>query len=674
MNRTHTIAGFESRPRGPIASSILLVGLLVPLVFVAARVVLVQATMQEEYAEPWSRTTTIERAIPARNGRILTADGQVLARDDFEYDLHVHYRWIEQPPNKNWLRKQARLLLSPSERRDEQMVARAESEVLEQRESVWAELSALDAGVPATRLEIQERVERIRTAVEARRSERTQARTKESGQRGLFERIWYELTHAPERYGNDPLILKEELAYHSLGELPSQVVQRVLDRPNRFEGFDVRTVPKRRYPGGMMASHVIGFRGVSTAEMSEESQRARAMDESSIVGRAGLEQAYDVLLRGRSGTVSVERQRDGVERDQRVVLEASHGQDLTLSIDARLQAVAEQALEDVLANSESAVGGAVIVMDVATGGLPVLASAPGVSPSIYDKPDPAEWAAVRDDPRRPLFSRATQMALPPGSVFKLPVAVAALESGWVPEREVFCQGYFRTPDRERCALFRIAGYGHDRLTIDHALGLSCNVFFFELAEVMGAEQMTAWARQCGFGWETGIDVAGEAAGSVPDDSDFRYTGSVRQFAIGQGSLTTTPLQIARLTAAIANDGRLLRPRVAIEREPQAAALPVKRETLQTIRKGMALAVHGPSGTARSLASLPVRVAGKTGSAEVDGDRESHAWFTGYFPMDQPRYAITVAIEHGGSGGKVAAPVAAAVIGRAAAIDPTLGQR
>lgn len=657
--------GSQSRP---IASRILFGLLLMPLCLVAFRVVAVQATMQDRFATPWTVTSTSENLIPARNGRIVTADGIVLARDLAEFDLQVHYRWIEEPANEKWLILEARSRLSSAERRKPELVEQAKLDVLEDRRHAWAELADLIGDFPDRRAAIQTRVERIREVVLKRRDQReTETPALAPTEVGFLQTIWRELTTAPERSSNDPLILKEEIEYHTLGSVPEEAITRIHDRPTRFRGMRIATRSIRDYPQGELASHVVGFRAKpAESEIDDVARLARGLSDDTTIGRAGVERSYDRVLRGRSGVEQVERRRDGLEIGRSPARQPLHGQDVVLTIDSRLQHAAESALDEALVTNPSAVGGAVVLMDVETGAMLAAASGPRISLDVYRGTTSEQWNRIVDDPRRPLFPRVTQMAIPPGSVFKLVTSIAALESGWDPTRQIFCQGYFSKPDSERCALYRAAGYGHDRIAIDAALGMSCNVFFFELAGLVKAGPLRDWAGRCGFGWETGIDLPSEAAGRIPDENGFPYAGSVRQFAIGQGEVLATPLQVARLTAAIANGGRLLQPYTVQPNEAssqsyQAETLALSPTSLEALRLGMQHAVEGPLGTARSLSTLPVTVAGKTGSAEVGGDKPSHAWFTGYFPLEAPRYAITVAVEHGGSGGQTAAPIAAKLV-------------
>ncbi|MEZ6066167.1 MAG: penicillin-binding transpeptidase domain-containing protein [Planctomycetaceae bacterium] len=317
-------------------------------------------------------------------------------------------------------------------------------------------------------------------------------------------------------------------------------------------------------------------------------------------------------------------------------------------------------------------------------------------------------ASLLDDPRRPLFSRVNQATLPPGSVFKVITAIAGMEAGEIDPLEPFdCQGYFAKPDRERCAIYRHFGVGHGPVDLEQALAESCNTYFFAVAGRVGGDSIADWGRRFGLGAPTQTDLPFEASGQVPSPSvaarsgDDWYPGSTRQLAIGQGSLTVTPLQVARLMAAIANDGWLVQPRFVRPATPQLDSFSGTAEsialvsfvdsaenddgqrpirvnglspaTLAHVRRGLEATVEHPRGTGRAARLPQVRVAGKTGTAEIGGNRPDHAWFAGYVPADRPRIAFVVVIEQGGSGGRVAAPVARAYVSQllqAGVISPT----
>jgi penicillin-binding protein 2 len=269
------------------------------------------------------------------------------------------------------------------------------------------------------------------------------------------------------------------------------------------------------------------------------------------------------------------------------------------------------------------------------------------------------------------------MALPPGSVFKSLTATALLESGLVPDgHSIACRGFLDRPSHHRCYVFSRFGVGHGKTNLGDALCRSCNVFFFDAARRLarsgptGHNNLHLWAERFGFGHPTGIDLPGESSGDLPAPPTRPLISETMQLAIGQGPVTATPLQIVRMMAAIANGGSLVTPHVVSGHGPDAAALATRADpratrianlsprTLAIVQNGLRRVVEDPLGTGYKRIRLPeMAIAGKTGTAEVGGDLEDHAWFAGYVPADRPRLAFVVVLEHAGSGGRQAGPVA-----------------
>ncbi len=320
-------------------------------------------------------------------------------------------------------------------------------------------------------------------------------------------------------------------------------------------------------------------------------------------------------------------------------------------------------------------------MDVHSGELLAAASAPRFDPQWFAGGEGKSLARLFVSPRHPLVDRAAQMAIPPGSVFKTLTAIALVESSVCdPDDEFDCQGYLHDPDRQRCLIFRQQGIGHGPLTLADALAQSCNVYFFHHAGELGPEPLIFWARRFGFGRPTGVELPDEAAGNLPrsspDDARTRRLGIAQSLAIGQGTLTATPLQVVRLMAAVANGGRLLEPRIVLggastdanrlepaaaqgASTPEAVGQPIRvsAQTLSAVREGLRRTVADPHGTAYDTARLSsLAIAGKTGTAQTGTGQSGtggaasadHAWFAGYAPADEPRVAIVVVLEHGGN--------------------------
>jgi len=267
-----------------------------------------------------------------------------------------------------------------------------------------------------------------------------------------------------------------------------------------------------------------------------------------------------------------------------------------------------------------------------------------------------------------------QMALPPGSVFKVVTAAALLEAGSLrPGEPLHCRGYLRTPDRLRCAVYKRHGVGHGEVALSDALCESCNVYFFTHAGRVGLDAIFDWAGRFGLGRPTGIDLPGEVGGRLPLPRPVPEGEIDRRAelpAVGQGSVTATPIQIACMMAAVANGGRLVRPHVVQSsgREgTKGTSQPIKNFSpamLSAIGEGLRRAVADPQGTAYD-ASAPAAVswAGKTGTAETGLDGREHAWFAGYAPADRPVVAFVVVLEHAGNARDTAVPVAQRLVSR-----------
>jgi penicillin-binding protein 2 len=369
------------------------------------------------------------------------------------------------------------------------------------------------------------------------------------------------------------------------------------------------------------------------------------------------------------------------------------GRDLVLTLDPKLQAAAESLLDAALQRRRlrdagaGPAGGAIVVMDVHTGALLAAASAPGFDPNLFAPGKDGRLEPLLADPAHPLFDRTAKMAIPPGSVFKVVTAAALLGSSAVdPAEPIFCRGYLVTPDRWRCAVYRRHGAGHGDVTLADALCESCNVYFFHHAGRMGPGPLVDCAGRFGFGRPTGVDLPGESPGTLPTPETIReleghpwHAADTRSVAIGQGSLEATPLQVARMIAAVANGGLLVTPHVVsrlglpeLAEGQTAADLPedpidppppepipdLDLATLAAIRAGLDRVVSDPRGTAHAplwMATLPI--AGKTGTAETSPDEPEHAWLAAYLPADRPRYALVVALEHAGNASETACPAA-----------------
>jgi penicillin-binding protein 2 len=445
-------------------------------------------------------------------------------------------------------------------------------------------------------------------------------------------------------------------------------------------GVKIEFVAQRNYPLGAWAAHLLGY-------VSEVSAAQRATSEFEglplglQVGQYGAELAYDATLRGRPGEKGVEV--DALGHERRVVSQVQpvQGDDLYLTIDADVQLAAEEALDGK--------AGVVVAVDPTTGEVIAMVSHPDFDPNMLSGALTASrWAELLADPGRPLNNRAIQGQYPPGSTFKIVVAAAALERRVVtPHSETACKGGKFFGNR----VFRDwkAG-GHGIVDLHRALVESCDVYFYEVGDRLGVDAIAEFARAFGLGEPTGIALPSEKKGLIPS-TDWKlatrrepwYPGETLSVAIGQGYVTATPLQLATMIGTVATGGERHPPRyireirhrdgtVVVPETTPGEHLAVSAKTFSVLRealKGVVVETHGTGGAARSSLT---QIAGKTGTAQVvslaQGGRkgraphlEDHAWFVAFAPMDTPRIAITVLVEHGGHGGSVAAPIAKRVI-------------
>jgi penicillin-binding protein 2 len=447
--------------------------------------------------------------------------------------------------------------------------------------------------------------------------------------------------------GYQPVRLKADL---SLSE-----ITRVEERQVMLPGVYINAEPMRRYPGGTLAAHVLGYLREATAkQLSDWKEAGYRMGDP--VGQVGVEQAFEKELRGTDGGQEVEVDAAGRVLRQFAAVAPQQGQTVTLTLDLDIQRAAESAL--------AGHRGAVVVLDPQTGEVLAMASRPSYDGNQFSEHvSPALMKQVLAE--RALVARATQGTYPPGSVFKIVTAAAALNEGVLSASPTFfCGGEYH-------GIHCWNRSGHGTLGLTQAFAQSCNVAFMQMAEAAGFDPLTAMARRFGLGSPVGLGgVMAEERGWVPDKDYFSahgrklQLGDTLQVGIGQSALVITPLQAARLIAAIANGGRLVQPTLVhavgktIDIVPTATSLGLQTNTLQRIEAGLKAVTRGEGTAARLDQSLDI--AGKTGTAQNPGGAD-HAWFVGYAPYDHPTVAIAVLIEHGGHGGAVAAPIAERVI-------------
>ncbi len=478
----------------------------------------------------------------------------------------------------------------------------------------------------------------------------------------------------------EPVVLKEDL---QLAE-----VAYVESRRASLPMLSVEVESRRDYPHASVAAHILGYVGeVTDGQVKADVDGQYVLGE--IVGKAGIERQFDSDLRGTKGwkqvvVNSLGREIQEVEGGHRP--EAGHA--LRLNLDFDLQTTLEEAYGEE--------AGSAVFLDPQSGAVLAMVSRPAFDPNIFARRFSQDsWLSLANDPRHPLQDRASLSKFAPGSVFKIVMAIAAMEEGIADSSRMDrCTGAWRFGRRSyRCWAQRKGGHGV--IALREAITQSCNVYFYRLGDEMGIERIARWARKLGFGRPTGIDLAHEERGTVPDpewkkranpDDPNWYPGETISVSIGQGALEVTPLQMAVFAATVANGGTIYRPRLVrskeiregVERNLKAGEVvrkvALRQETLEVIRDAM-WAVVNDQGTGGRARIEGRDVCGKTGTSQVyissrdidaddmDKDKRDHAWFMGFAPKENPQIAWAVFVEHGGHGGTTAAPIARAVLER-----------
>ena len=485
------------------------------------------------------------------------------------------------------------------------------------------------------------------------------------------------LDEASRRYPFRPVCLKRDLSRDELAKVET----------HRFNlpGVIIKVAPQRHYVNGTFASHLIGYLG----EINENQLNSGQYTDSKpgdLVGKSGVEWKWQRDLNGVRGGAQVEV--DATGRKIRVMARKTPvpGENVCLTIDKDLQAVAEKAL--------AGKSGAIVAMDPNNGEILALASSPSFDPNLFvGGIDRASWEGIVLSGDFPLQDRALSGQYPPGSVFKIVVALAGLEEGIVdPEEELVCTGIYYLGRRGyRCW----KKYGHGTVSLHRALAESCDVYFYDMGRRLGIDKISEYAMRFGLGKKTGFDPVHEKAGLIPT-RDWKLKrwgvpwqgGETLSTAIGQSFVLVTPIQMAAFVSAVFNGGIVYRPQVTkwvgkSETEKINEFAPVvtgkigiKQEHLEFVKNALIGVVNEPHGTGGRARLKEVTVAGKTGTSQVvalkkeeEFEREEdipvqfrdHAWFVAVAPAENPRIAVAIVVEHGGHGGSAAAPIAGQLI-------------
>ncbi len=481
-------------------------------------------------------------------------------------------------------------------------------------------------------------------------------------------------------------LLEESKRFESLpirSRLADEEIARFAAHRYRFPGVEIKARLFRQYPQGELFSHVIGYIGRINKKDLENLETDGVLANyrgTDYIGKVGLEQSYENVLHGTTGVEQVEIDSGG--RAVRVLSRTPpvSGANLTLKLDAGLQALVDKAFGERR--------GALVALDPRNGGVLAFVSKPGFDPNLFvEGIDPQSWGELRDSPDRPMLNRALAGTYPPGSTFKPFMALAALTTGKrTPQQAISDPGYFQFGNHR----FRDdAEFGHGAVDMYKSIVVSCDTYYYILANEMGIDAISNFMTRLGFGSRSGIDLTGEAAGILPSQEwkmrRFKqkwFAGETISIGIGQGYNSYTPLQLASAIAAVANDGVMFRPHVVdymedvrskvrtpVESKPHRT-LDVDPQHLDVIKKAL-VGVNKEGTSASVFAGAEYVSAGKTGTSQViaikQGEKyvesrvqerfRDHALFVAYAPAENPTIALAVIVENAGFGAKSAAPIA-----------------
>jgi penicillin-binding protein 2 len=478
----------------------------------------------------------------------------------------------------------------------------------------------------------------------------------------------------------DDLILRH---YRNRGVLPFDIAQNLSDEQHDKlkgklpDGMILRATYQRVYPQGRLAGHILGYTGKTgrTPDGPIENHEVLWPEQE---GREGLENTFNTMLTGKPGEYKITFDKDGRKTSEKIVTPPVPGYTVVTTLDAKLQELAEKTLE------AKAKRGAIVIVEPNTGDILAMASWPVFNPNAFI-PNISEekFKQLQNDPDIPLLPRAFRSSYPPGSIFKVPVGIAALESGIVGMDDGFeCVPSLQVGNVTFNNWKKVnTGY----LDFVEALTQSCNTWFYQAGIKMGAAPILDWASRMGFGAKTGIPLRGEVEGRLPSDEYLKTTqgrrmlnGDIANLSIGQGVTEVTPLQMAQAMSIVANGGTLYQMRLVqqvqtLDNEIITAyqvrakrTLNLSPSTLEQLREGLANVVHASTGTAHQAAQPNVELGGKTGTAQWGPKQKERtaAWFTGIVPVNQPQYAFAAVYEGAAGadvhGGSHAAPMIGAI--------------
>ena len=622
----------------------------------------------EEYLEKSNSRLTRETTVKASRGNILDCNGNILAGTKIKYSLELYKSKIETEQLNNTILNAINVLEKNSDNYiDEFPITINPIQYKftdEEKMKKWLESKKMDVNASA--------------------EQALNYYTKK------YELTNYSLEDARKiiavRYGLEESGYTAMRAYTISSNISKESMLIFEEQNNSFPGMAIEKTPIRNYTYGSLASHVLGYVGKIS---SEEYNSLEGYSISDYIGKTGIEYSFEKYLKGQDGIKQTDMSIDGTITGEYITEEAVSGDDVTLTIDANIQDVAEKNLKELIekirnggfGKAYDAKSGAVVVLNVKTGEVLAMCSYPDFEPQLFiDGISIDKWDEYTKGERSALLNRTIQSAYAPGSVFKMATAIAGLESGAITTTEtIYDSGiYYYGGSSWRCWSYTDYGRGHGSLNVEGAIKHSCNYFFYETAKRMGIDTLAKYARYFGLGTRTGIELVGEEAGilACKETSEALgqewYGGNTLNAAIGQGDNSFTPLQIAKYIAMITNGGHdiditlikeitkadgttvdkteiqeYINNRLGIKNE-EKDELEISEETIKTVMEGMKSVTTETGGTAYSVfKGFEIEVGGKTGSAEAG--KNVHGWFTGFAPYDDPEIAVVVTVENGGHG-------------------------
>ena len=646
--------------------------IIITIVYIVGIVLIIQLfNLQiihgEEYRETSNSRLTRETVVRAARGSIRDRTGFELVGTETGYSVEIYSTKVTDEELNKSIEKLIEILESNNDKIVDNLPFEIEPmkfTISEEEQKTWKKNNGLDENLTVEQT-FQKLKEKYEISVDDDKTVRK------------IMAVRYEISR--NGYSNTKSVIIAK-------DITSTSAVQIREQNAKLAGMYVITEPIVSYTSENLASHVLGYVGLISEE--EYKTRSDTYRNDDVIGKDGIQKIFEEYLKGKDGTKQVDMTVDGTITNEYISEEAVAGSDVILTIDANLQKVAEDALEQNIKDiakgkfgeKYDAKAGAVVVMNVNTGEVLALASYPDYNPEKFFE----EYSST--DETGKYLNRAISSEQPPGSTFKMAVATAALDTGEItPTTKINDTGVYPYGDSQACWYYRNYGVGHGYLNLTQAIKYSCNYFFYDLGYRLGIDTVVEYAMKYGLGKRTGIELSGEKQGTVAGKEYAQsvgynewYISDTLSAVIGQSFNKFTPIQMARYISMIANGGKnidvsivksIIRPdgtevskdeiqkyaneKTGTENELKED-LNISKENLDAIRKGMKGVTSESGGTAYSTFSdFDIEIAGKTGSAQTGIEGEAHGWFTGFAPYNNPEIAVVVFVEKAGSGGYTA---------------------